>query len=137
MSACGNNDDEWKDSVASYGDGTYQIMHQSIDNKSVEILTNCKHNQCVMTEIEKDIEENEYVYFIGNYYNKKVFCKLNITNNMLSYFAEDNGENLIMVYMNDMIEDKQIEIYKSFDDFSQEDRTIFEYYDICMNKSTE
>lgn len=137
MSACGNNDDEWKDSVASYGDGTYQIMHQSVDNKSVEILTNCKHNQCVMTEIEKHIEENEYVYFIGNYYNKKVFCKLNITNNMLSYFVENNGENLIMVYMDDMLEDKQIEIYKSVDDFSQEDRAIFEYYDICMNKSTE
>ena len=79
-----------------------------------------------MTEIEKHIEENEYVYFIGNYYNKKVFCKLNITNNMLSYFAENNGENLIMVYMDDMLEDKQIEIYKSVDDFSQEDRAIFE-----------
>ena len=44
MSACGNNDDEWKDSVASYGDGTYQIIHHRVDNKSVEILTNCKHN---------------------------------------------------------------------------------------------
>ena len=128
LTACNKNIkyDEWKDSIASYGDGTYQIIHQSIDNKTNEILTNCKHNQCVMTEIEKYTEENEYVYFTGKYYNKRVFCKLNISNNMLSYFAEDNGEELIMVYMNNMHEDKQIEIYKSLDDFSEEDRSIFD-----------
>ena len=128
MTACNKNAqyDEWKDTIASYGDGTYQIIHQTIDNKTVEILTNCKHNQCVMTDINKYIQENDCVYFVGSYYSKKVFCKLNTTNNMLSYFAEENDEELIMVYLNNMLDDKQIEIYKSFDDFSNEDKDIFE-----------
>jgi len=118
--------DVGKDSIASYGDGTYQIIHQTIDNKTVEVLTNCKHNQCVMTEIEKYTEKAEYVYFMGSYHNKEVLCRLNIVNNMLSYFAEDNGEELIMVYINNLIEDKQIEIYNSLNNFSEEDILVFE-----------
>lgn len=128
LTACNNEKkyDEGKDSIASYGDGTYQIIHQTIDNKAVKILTNCKHNQCVMTEIEKYTEKAEYVYFMGSYHNKEVLCRLNIVNNMLSYFAEDNGEELIMVYINNLIEDKQIEIYNSLNDFSEEDILVFE-----------
>lgn len=118
--------DEWKDTIVSYGDGTYQLIHQRVDNQSVEVLTNCKHNQCVMTDVKKHIKENDYAYFVGYYYNQKVFCKLNITDNMLFYFAEDNDEELIMVYINGMLADKQIEIYKSLDDFSQEDRSVFD-----------
>ena len=127
ITSCNKNAkyDEWKDTIVSYGDGTYQVIHQTVDSESVEVLTKCAHNQCVMTKIEAYLQENDYVYFIGNYYNKKVFCKLNTTNNMLSYFAEDNDEELIMVYLNNMLEDEQIEIYKSLDDFSKEDVNIF------------
>ena len=117
--------DEWKDTIMSYGDGTYKILHHYIDDEPVQILTNCRYNQCVMTEIDKYVQKNDCVYFVGYYYNKKIFCKLNIIDNTLFYFPENTDEELIMVYLDEMENDRCIEIYKSFDDFSTEDKSFF------------
>lgn len=126
--ACNKNlkYDEWKDTIMSFGDGTYQIIHQTVKDENVELLTNCKHNQCVLTRINDYIKEEDYVYFVGYYYSKKVYCKLNTKNNMLSYFAEENDEEFIMVYLNNMIDDKQIELYSSLSEFSENDKKIFD-----------
>lgn len=123
ITACNNEKkyDEWKDTHKVYGDGTYQIIHQ--ENK--KILTNCKHNQCVLTTIDNYTEKDTYVYFVGDYYLKKVYCKLDTTTNMLSYFVENNDEDFIMVYLNDMLIDKQIELLSSFDEFSEIDKSEF------------
>ena len=127
--ACSKNSpqyDEWKDTISSFGDGTYQMLHQNSDGENTKILTNCKHNQCVLTKINSYIKKDDYVYFIGHYYSKKVFCKLNISTNMLSYFFENNNDEFIMVYLNDMIVDKQIELLSSYDEFSEIDKNEFE-----------
>lgn len=127
VTACSNDIkyEEGKDTVKSYGDGTYQIIHQAINDNSVEVLTNCKYNQCVITDIKKYKEDGDFVYFVGNYYNNGVVCKLNTTDNMLSYFVEENNEELIMVYFDNMLGDNQIELYDSFDDFTSQDKKIF------------
>lgn len=125
MCTCENHADVWKDTISSFGDGTYQVIHQNDDGEDTEILANCKYSQCVLTKINSYVKKDNYVYFTGNYYSIEVFCKLNISTNMLSYFIENNDEEFIMVYLNDMIVDKQIELLSSYDEFSEIDKNEF------------
>lgn len=128
VTSCSSNTlkyDEWKDTILALGDGTYQILHQQEDSENIEMLTNCKHNQCVLTKIDCYIAEQEFAYFIGNYDGKKVYCKLNIATNELLYYAEENDEEFVMVYLNDMLNDGQIKLLSSFDDYSETDKIKF------------
>jgi len=54
-----------------------------------------------------------------------VYCKLDVENNMLLYFAEENEENLTISHLDEMISDGQMKIVKSLDEFSNEDMKIF------------
>ena len=116
----------WKDTMAIFGNGTYQVMHAYDGDEAIERLHNCKHNQCVMTKIDNYVEKENYVFFVGYYYKQRVFCCLNVETNLLSYYAEENGEEFFMAGVQKLIEDKQIELLSSFDDFSEEDRAEFE-----------
>lgn len=129
LSACGNEleYDIWKDTMEAFGNGLYQIMHGYDGDEAIESLHNCKHNQCVITKINNYTEKGNYVYFVGHYHTQRVFCKLNIETNLLSYYVEENGNEFIMVYVEKLLEDKQIELLSSFDDFSKEDKEEFEY----------
>ena len=48
-----------------------------------------------------------------------------LSTNLLSYYAEENGEEFFMAGAEKLIEDKQIELLSSFEDFSEEDKEIF------------
>ena len=75
---------------------------------------------------DKGYEKTEkFVYFKGKYYSKNVYCKLDVENNMLLYFAEENEENLMISHLDEMISDGQMKIVKSLDEFSDEDIKIF------------
>ena len=52
-------------------------------------------------------------------------CKLDAENNILWYFAEENGEDLMISHLDEMISDGQMKIVKSLDEFSDEDIKIF------------
>ncbi len=54
-----------------------------------------------------------------------MYCKLDVENNMLLYFAEENEENLTISHLDEMISDGQMKIVKSLDEFSNEDMKIF------------
>ena len=127
---CSCNDsleyEPWKDTKEAFGNGVYQVLHSSEDNEDVNILYNCKHNQCVMTEIENYVKKEKYVYLTGYYHTQKVFCKLNIKSNLLSYYPEENGDEFVMVYIEKLLKDKHIELLSSFNDFSKKDKKIFE-----------
>ena len=127
ITACSNTlkYDEGKDSILSFGDGTYQIIHQQYNSENLKLLTNCKHNQCVLTQIDYYTTEEDFAYFVGNYYSKNVYCKLNILTNELLYFADENDEEFVMVYLNDMLSDGQIKLLSSFDDYSETDKIKF------------
>ncbi len=118
--------EEWKDTVLSFGDGTYQVLHQSVDGDAKRVLTNTVYNQCVLTEVKNYVQNNEFIYFTGNYYSKKVYCKLNTETNLLLYFAEDNEEEFIMVYLEKMQTNDQIKILSSYDEYSEFDKSIFD-----------
>ena len=128
----------WKDTAEAFGDGTYQVLHQSRSNKDCKLLTNCKYNVCLVNDIEKYEKIENYVYFKGKNHRRWVYCKLNIENNLLLYYIEDDsGEELIcdldgtyhgqwiISHIDEMTSDGQIKIINSFDEFSQEDAEIF------------
>lgn len=126
LTACTNNTiyETGKDTVYSFGDGLYQILHQKVNNKEEKLLTNCKYNQCVLTEISNyKIVENT-VYFIGKYYDRNVYCRLNVVDNLLKYYIEGR-EEFTMVFFQDMYEDGQIEILTTYEDFTENDRGVF------------
>ncbi len=119
--------DSWKDTIESFGDGTYQVMHQVIDEKPIEQLTNIKHKQCVITDITRYKVINSTGYFMGKYHNLKVYAVLDIKNNLLKYCVDkSDNEDLMMVYLNKMLEDKQIELVESYSNFTELEQSIFE-----------
>ena len=128
LSACKSDYkyDIWKDTVCAYGDGTYQILHQSIDGDDGEELQNCKYNQCVLTEIDSYEETDDCVYFIGKYYSQDIWCKLYVDDNLLIYYVKDNGDEFIMTYLSEMQEDNQIKILSKYEEFSEDDMGFFE-----------
>ena len=65
------------------------------------------------------------MYFKGKYYSKNVYCKLDVENNILWYFAEENEEDLMISHLDEMISDGHMEIIKSLEEFSNEDMEIF------------
>ena len=115
----------WKDTMEAFGDGNYQILHGYEGNEPIGNLYNCKHNQEVMTRVDYYLEKDNYVYFVGYYYKQRVFCRLNVETNLLSYYVEENGDEFFMAGIEKLIEDNQIELLLSFDEFSEEDKQIF------------
>ena len=131
LSACGSGDRDlkyeiWKDTMEAFGNGNYQILHGYEDDEPTGNLHNCKHNREVMTMVDNYVEKDNYVYFVGYYYKQRVFCRLNVETNLLSYYVKENGDEFFMAGIEKMIEDNQIELLSSFDDFSEKDRTEFE-----------
>ena len=131
ISACGSGSRSsleygiWKDTKAAFGNGNYQILHGYRDDAEINTLYNCKHNQEVVTNVEKYVEKENYVFFVGDFRKQKVFCKLNVETNLLSYYVEENSDEFFMVFLEEMIEDKQFELLSSYGDFSEEDKAEF------------
>ncbi len=115
----------WKDTMEAFGNGNYQILHGYEGDEPIGNLHNCKHNQEVMTKVDYYLEKDNYVYFVGYYYKQRVFCRLNVETNLLSYYAEENGDEFFIAGIEKLIEDNQIELLLSFDEFSEEDKQIF------------
>ena len=128
LGACGDGLDysRGKDSKAAFGNGNYQILHGYRNNEEINTLYNCKHKQEVVTNVDNYVEKENYIFFLGHFRKQKVFCKLNVETNLLSYYPEENGDEFFMAGIEKMIEDNQIELLSSFDDFSAEDRAEFE-----------
>ena len=128
LGACGDGLEygAWKDTKAAFGNGNYQILHGHRNGEDINILYNCKHNQEVMSNVDNYVEKENYVFFVGHFRKQKVFCKLNVETNLLSYYVEENRDEFFMAGIEKLIEDKQIELLSSFEDFSEEDRAEFE-----------
>ena len=128
LGACGDGleYETWKDTKAAFGNGNYQILHGCRNNEEINTLYNCKHDREVVSNVENYVEKGNYIFFVGHFRKQKVFCKLNVETNLLSYYPEENSDEFFMAGIEELIEDKQIELLSSFDDFSEEDRLEFE-----------
>lgn len=131
ITACGNNFavyDSGKDTIETFGDGTYQLLHQVKNKVNVKNLTNCKYNQCVMTEVNQWQEFDDYIYFVGHYYEYETYCILDTNNNQLKYYIDlPKGEEINMVYSYDMQQNNELIFLSEFEDFSQSEKDNFNY----------
>lgn len=119
--------DSWKDTVEAFGDGTYQILHQVVDTQELNQLSNVKHKQCVITDITNYTVVDNMGYFIGTYHDLEVYCVLDIDSDLLRYYVDKNDkEEFMMVYLNNMLRDRQIELIESYDNFTESERNILE-----------
>ncbi len=121
--------DIWKDTVEYFGDGTYQILHGVDTNgESVESLSNLKYNQCLLTIVDAYKQLDNNVYFIGEYETADdVRCVVDANTNVCKYYAEPNTEEEPrMVYAYDMQKNKELILIKDYNDFSEQDRAIFQ-----------
>ena len=122
--------DLWKDTVESFGDGTYQIMHQVYEGKSINILTNAAYNEAVITEIYNYSVKNEAAYFYGVHHSQEVYAVLYINDNLLKYYVDkSNGDDFIMTHVNSMVEYQQIKLLSTYDEFSTAEKAEFKSLD--------
>ena len=67
------------------------------------------------------------VYFVGKYHSQNVCCILEPKTNLLRYYIDkSNNQEFVMVYLNNLSEDKQIKLIDSYDGFSDEEKRIFD-----------
>lgn len=124
---------EGKDTVKSYGDGRYQIMHQVNNNMPIQILMNCKYNQCMMSIINNYSEDGNNVYFIGNYNDTEVYCVLDKKTNYLKYYAKSaNYDDMHIIYAYDMQSANELLLLDDFDSFSETEKQ--EFYNLKVTK---
>ncbi len=117
--------DSWKDTVESFGDGTYQILHQVWHGENINILTNVAYNEAVITEIYNYSVNDEVVYFYGVYHSQMVYAALYVNDNLLKYYVDKSNDDFTMTYINNMLKDKQIELIESYNDFTEIEQDIF------------
>ena len=113
--------------MAAFGNGNYQILYGYRNGEDINILYNCKHKQEAMSNVENYAQKENYVFFVGRFRRQRVFCKLNTETNLLSYYVEENSDEFFMAGIEKLVEDKQIELLSSFDDFSEENRQGFSF----------
>ncbi len=114
---------EGKDTHRSFGNGRFQIAGDC----GKMILGNCKYREAVIPELTSFTEQNGKVYLTGVSGESRVFCVLYTTDNFLLYFADSvSGPPLPVLCGGSMTQNREWRVLDSYEEFSQEDRDIFE-----------
>ena len=128
MCSCSDDGNVWKDTHKVYGDGTYQIINNyKQDGTAIKGVSNSKCHQCIVDEIifMEEIEECLYVY--GKFTGHDVYAIINTNNNKAKYFVIIQPDDVLgMTNINDLIESGTFEFLDSYDDFTDEEKEIFE-----------
>ena len=129
-----------KDTIESYGDGTYQLMHHREEQR----LFNLKYNVCIIHYVDAILEYNGKIYATGEYPKTikntneesieilfRVYAVVDIQNNHLQFCAviEDSYSmpNVeLRVVTDEMISGGDATILESVTDFETEDWAVFQ-----------
>ncbi|MDP4118645.1 MAG: hypothetical protein Q8873_05580 [Bacillota bacterium] len=116
----------WKDTHESYGDGTYQIFTRSYGEKHIYGLSNEEYMQCVIDNIKYLSKENDILYVAGTFNGYNAYAVANIKSNFLKYYIDIKEDEVLgMININSMINGKDMVVYKSFDEFSTQEKNKF------------
>lgn len=128
--ACDKNTpkyEEWKDTISSFGDGTYQIFNQKKDNVDIKGISNSKYHQCIIDEIISLKDIDGVLYVNGKFTEHTVYAVINTLNNKVKYYVElQEGDVLGMTNINDLISSGDFELLHSYDDFSDAEKEILD-----------
>lgn len=134
-----------KDTVESFGDGTYQIFtSQTTEGLRKETLYNCKYDVVIIPRVEHFQITNGKVYVIGKstgYYtydgvdiecSYEHYAVIETETNRLTLClipVNSSGEASIDVYirlLDEMIQNDEVQLLDQLSDFSKEDQSVFE-----------
>ena len=119
--------EEWKDTISSFGDGTYQIFNQKKDNVDIKGISNSKYHQCIIDEIISLKDIDGVLYVNGKFTEHTVYAVINTLNNKVKYYVElQEGDVLGMTNINDLISSGDFELLHNYDDFSDAEKEILD-----------
>ncbi len=127
---------EGKDTIKSFGDGTYQIS-----SGSNESLFNEEYGSCIIQRVEKVHETDNKVYIVGTTIHEcivdgskvergyQIYSVVELENNtmMLCVAKNDPSQPDLFIYrLDDMIDNCDINLIMNLADFSNEDLRVFQ-----------
>ena len=119
--------EEWKDTISSFGDGTYQIFNQKKDNVDIKGISNSKYHQCIIDEIISLKDIDGVLYVNAKFTEHTVYAVINTLNNKVKYYVElQEGDVLGMTNINDLISSGDFELLHNYDDFSDAEKEILD-----------
>ena len=124
-----------KDTIESFGDGTYQISSGNSNG-----LFNEKYGNCIIQNVDKFHITDEKIYVIGSTEQNAVvdgveikrsyiiYSVIELENNTMELFCVPNNPlhpNVFIVRLDEMIENCDVRLLSFLSDFSAKDLTVF------------
>ncbi len=117
----------WKDTHEIYGDGTYSSFAYSLNNQIAYGLSNNIYHEPMIDQIlsEKEVDGKLYVY--GNHLSFTAYIIIDLKNGTAIYYPTNNENESLMIFsINRMIADGDLKVLSTYNDFSEQDRAIFQ-----------
>lgn len=123
------------DTIASFGDGTYQIS--SGTNRS---LFNEKYGSCMIQQVDQFYTANEKVYLVGRTVNRylvdeqeitqdyEIYSVIQLDNNRMTLcvLPQHSLDSEIYIYrLDEMIDHNEVHLISDLSSFSEEDNAVF------------
>ena len=125
-----------KDTIKSFGNGTYQIS-----SGSNESLFNEEYGSCIIEQVEKFRETGNKVYVVGTTIHEyiadgvkvergyRIYSVIELEKNTMVLCVTKNNPSqpdLFIYRLDDMIDNGDISLIKNLSDFSNEDLKVFQ-----------
>lgn len=123
------------DTIASFGDGTYQISSGSTDS-----LFNEEYGSCIIQKVEKFCEANQKIYLIGSTTQEyvvdeskaecsyKIYSIIELADNTMTLCVipyNTFGPDIFIYRLDEMLENCDVQLVSAFSEFSDEDYSVF------------
>lgn len=124
-----------KDTIESFGDGTYQISSGSTDS-----LFNEKYGSCIIQKVEKFREVNQKVYLLGSTTQEhvvgeakvecgyKIYSLIELEDNTMTLCVIPNNAFCPEIYIyrfDEMLDNCDVQFVSVLSEFSDEDYSVF------------
>ena len=124
-----------KDTIETFGDGTYQISSGSTDS-----LFNEKYGSCIIQKVEKFREVNQKVYLLGSTTQEhvageakvecgyKIYSLIELEDNTMTLCVIPNYAFCPEIYIyrfDEMLDNCDVQFVSALSEFSDEDYSVF------------
>ncbi len=133
---------EGKDTVMSFGDGSFQIVRSMYNNKILVFFSE-KYQSNIIRDVEHTQELEGKAYITGSSgivyvsddasvehsYSYQLYVVVNTTENTMQLCAiplDASAPEIYISHLDEMMKDGSAVVYAGLEDFSEEDRLIFE-----------
>ena len=127
ISSCTNEKNtDWKDTHRTYGTGVYSSFTHKVNGENVYGLSNNIYHEVIIDQIVCEKEVNNKLYIFGNHLSFTAYIVIDLKNGKAIYYPTNSkDESLLIFSINQMIEDGNFKLLSSYDEFSEEEKGIF------------